>query len=62
MFSSVVWLVTFCLGFYSVTRAEVWIDADGGYKNVVVGINPEVPESKIENLIFELEVSEVLCL
>ncbi|KAG8191062.1 hypothetical protein JTE90_008376 [Oedothorax gibbosus] len=56
MFSAVLWLVTLSLGFYSVTRAEVWIDADGGYKNVVVGINPQVPESKIDNLIFELEV------
>lgn len=51
------WLVTFLwCGYYSVTRAKVLIDTDGGYKNIVVGINPEVPSSKIENLLFELEV------
>lgn len=53
------WFVTF-LWCYSVTRAEVLIDADGGYKNIVVGINPEVPESKIESLLFELEVGGFL--
>lgn len=53
------WLLTtflWCCSYYSVTRAKMLIDTDGGYKNIVVGINPEVPESKIESLLFELEV------
>ncbi|CAL1270828.1 unnamed protein product [Larinioides sclopetarius] len=49
-----------CLQFiiwtYVTARANILIDSDGGYKNVVVGIDPKIPESKIGNHLKELEI------
>lgn len=38
-------------------QAEVLIDNDGGYKNIIVGITPHLPESKVESTLSQLEVS-----
>lgn len=49
-----------CLQFivwtYVTARATVLIDSDGGYKNVVVAIDPKIPESKIASHLKELEI------
>ncbi|XP_055931309.1 calcium-activated chloride channel regulator 1-like [Argiope bruennichi] len=49
-----------CLQFivwtYVTARANILIDSDGGYKNVVVAIDSKIPESKISNHLKELEI------
>ncbi|XP_035223921.1 calcium-activated chloride channel regulator 2-like isoform X2 [Stegodyphus dumicola] len=46
---------TFIFLIYFVTCAEVVIDFDGGYKNVLVAVNPEISETKIQQLLLDLE-------
>ncbi|GBN34661.1 hypothetical protein AVEN_191578-1 [Araneus ventricosus] len=41
---------------YVTARANILIDSDGGYKNVVVAIDPKIPESKIASHLKELEI------
>ncbi|GFS82307.1 calcium-activated chloride channel regulator 2 [Nephila pilipes] len=48
-----------CLQFtvltYAIARAEVTIDLNGGFKNVIVAIDPKIPESKIKSHLVELK-------
>ncbi|KFM72670.1 Calcium-activated chloride channel regulator 2, partial [Stegodyphus mimosarum] len=46
---------TFIFLTYFVTCAEVVIDFDGGYKNVLVAVNPEISETKVVGILLELE-------
>lgn len=39
-------------------KAEISIDSDGGYKNIVIGISPNLNKSDVESIIFKLRVSE----
>ncbi|GIY22466.1 calcium-activated chloride channel regulator 2 [Caerostris extrusa] len=41
---------------YFGARASILIDSDGGYKNIVVAIEPKIPESKISAYLSELEI------
>lgn len=38
-------------------KAEISIDSDGGYKNIVIGISPNLNKSDVESIIFKLRVS-----
>lgn len=38
-------------------NAEISIDNDGGYKNIVIGISPNLNKSDVESIIFKLRVS-----
>ncbi|GFY73238.1 calcium-activated chloride channel regulator 2 [Trichonephila inaurata madagascariensis] len=40
---------------YTIARSTVSIDLTGGYKNVIVAIDPKVPESKIKSYLDELK-------
>uniref|UniRef100_T1D1U5 Putative calcium-activated chloride channel n=1 Tax=Cupiennius salei TaxID=6928 RepID=T1D1U5_CUPSA len=44
------------LVYLSTTYANILIDSDGGYKNIIIGITPELRVSDVESLLLELKV------